>query len=66
MTERSNFNAQHETDGSFPASYEMLCVKSEIRPVQSTPDSPAKLQIVFIITLTLASDFGVGVGSAGR
>lgn len=61
-TERSQFNAQCAADGGFPGGYEMLCVRSEIRPVQSTTDSPARLQIVHIITLTLATDFGVNVG----
>lgn len=65
-TERSQCNAQCAADGGFPGGYEMLCVKSEIRPVQSTTDSPARLQIVHIITLTLATDFGVNVGGEGR
>lgn len=45
---------------------ERLCIQSEIRPVQFTPDSAARLQIVFIITLTLDADSRVDVGSTGQ
>ena len=66
MTERNNLNAQHVTGGSFPESQEMLYAQNEIRPVQFTPNFPARLQIVFITTLTLATDFGEDVGGMGQ
>lgn len=66
MTERSNLNAQRVTGGSYPEGQEMLCAQNEIRPVQFTPNFPARLQIVFITSLTLAADFREDVGGMGQ